>query len=166
MISGDIPKELPFIKQVAMNVLKGTFTSKDSAFTYIRDSITNFYKTGHPAIYKAQKPLIDKAIAGILQEFSLNVFPYMRASSKNYLNHIGHLESDGCFRCHSDRHKSEKGKVIPRDCNMCHTIVAQGPTGNLQYAKIDSVMEFKHPIDIKDKWKAYFCTECHRDLYP
>jgi RNase P subunit RPR2 len=27
-------------------------------------------------------------------------------------------------------------------------------------------MEFQHPIDIKDKWKNYFCTECHRELYP
>jgi len=166
MITGDIPKELPFIKKVAMNVLKGNFTNKDSALTYIRDSITNFYKSGYPAIFKAQKPLIDKAIAGIQEEFSLNVFPYMKASSNKYLNHIGHLESDGCFRCHSDRHKSEKGKTISRDCNMCHTIIAQGPTGKIQYSTVDNLMEFQHPIDIKDKWKGYFCTECHRELYP
>ena len=166
MITGDIPKELPFIKKIAMDVLKGPFSNNDSAITYIRDSITNFYKTSYPSIYKAQKPLIDKAITGILKEFSLNVFPFMRASSKNYLNHIGHIESDGCFRCHSDRHKSEKGKIISRDCNMCHTIIAQGPTGKIQYSTIDNVMEFQHPIDIKDKWKGFFCTECHRELYP
>jgi hypothetical protein len=166
LITGDIPKELPFIKKVAMNVLKGTFSNKDSAFTYIRDSITNFYKTGYPSIYKAQKPMIDKAINGIQEAFSLNVFPYMRASANKYLNHIGHLESDGCFRCHSDRHKSEKGKVIPKDCNMCHTIIAQGPTGKVQYSTVDNIMEFQHPVDVKDKWKTYFCTECHRELYP
>jgi RNase P subunit RPR2 len=28
------------------------------------------------------------------------------------------------------------------------------------------VMEFQHPVDIKTKWKEYFCTECHRELYP
>ena len=166
MITGEIPKELPFIKKVAMNVLKGSFTDKDSAFAYIRDSITNFYKTGYPAVYETKKPLIDKAIAGIQQEFSLNVFPYMRATSSKYLNHIGHLESDGCFRCHSDRHKSEKGTIISKDCNLCHTIVSQGHTGDIRYANVDSVMEFQHPIDIKDNWKTYFCTECHRELYP
>ena len=166
MITGDVPKELPFIKQVAMNVLKGPFTNTDSSLTYIRDSITNFYKVGHPYIYQTQKPLIDKAIVGITEAFSLNVFPFMRASASKYLNHIGHLESDGCFRCHSDRHKSEKGKIISKDCNLCHTIIAQGPTGNMRYSTIDSVMEFQHPIDIKDKWKNYFCTECHRELYP
>ena len=165
LITGEVSKDLPFIKKVAMNVLKNPFTNKDSAFGYIRDSITNFYKTGYPSVYQTQKPLIDKAILTIQQEFSLNVFPYMRASSNNYLNHIGHLESDGCFRCHSDRHKSEKSKIISKDCNMCHTIIAQGPTGKVQYGSVDNVMEFQHPVDIKDKWKSYFCTECHRQLY-
>ncbi|HNY02139.1 MAG TPA: NapC/NirT family cytochrome c [Bacteroidales bacterium] len=166
MIAGEVPKDLPFIKKVAMNVLKGPFTNKDSSLTYIRDSITNFYRTGYPAIFAQKKALIDKAINGIQQQFVLNVFPYMRASSNKYLNHIGHLESDGCFRCHSDRHKSDKGKVIPKDCNLCHTIIAQGPTGNIRYGTVDSTMEFRHPVDIGTKWKEYFCTECHRELYP
>lgn len=166
MISGDIPKDLPYIKQVAMNVLKGPFTDKDSSVRYITDSITNFYKTGYPGLWESRKPAIDKAIAGILQEFALNVFPYMRATSNQYLNHIGHLESDGCFRCHSDRHVSDKGKVISKDCNLCHTIIAQGPTGKMQYATVDSLIEFQHPVDIKDNWKTYFCTECHKELYP
>jgi len=166
MISGTVPKELPFIKRVAMNVLKGPFTNKDSALTYIRDSITNFYKTGYPSVYAQKKDLIEMAIKGIIDEFNLNVFPYMRVTSSSYLNHIGHLESDGCFRCHSDRHKNEKGKVISKDCNMCHTIIAQGATDKILYASVDNLMEFVHPIDIKDNWKTYFCTECHRVLYP
>jgi len=166
MIAGEVPKELPFIKLVAMNVLKGPFTDRDSSMAYIRDSILNFYKTGYPSIYNGQKPLIDKAITGILEAFSQNVFPYMRASANKYLNHIGHLESDGCFRCHSDRHVNEKGRIISKDCNMCHTIIAQGPTGRMEYCSVDSVMDFRHPVDIGDKWKNYFCTECHRELYP
>ena len=34
----------------------------------------------------------------------------MKASSSSYLNHIGHLESDGCFRCHYGKHVSESGE--------------------------------------------------------
>jgi len=166
MINGGIPKDIPFIKKVAMNVLKGPFTNADSSQRYIRDSITNFYKKGYPQLYASRKADIEKAIKGILTEFSLNVFPYMRITSSSYLNHIGHLESDGCFRCHSDRHKSEKGKIISKDCNLCHTFIAQGPTGKIKYSTIDNVMEFVHPIDVKDNWKTYFCTECHRQLYP
>ena len=166
IMRGEIPAELPFIKKVAMNVLKGPFTNKDSSLRYIRDSINNFYKMKFPVVYSGKKSLIDKAVAGIENEFSLNIFPYMRVTSSKYLNHIGHLESDGCFRCHSDRHKSAKGKVISKDCNWCHTFVSQGPSENLQFAVANKTMEFVHPVDVKNNWKTFFCTECHRTLYP
>jgi hypothetical protein len=166
IMKGDIPKELPYIKKVAMNVLKGPFTDKDSSYRYIRDSIYNFYRIQFPGIYAGKKGLIDKAIEGIEKEFSLNVFPYMRVTSDKYLNHIGHLESDGCFRCHSDRHVSKQGKVISKDCNWCHTFTAQGPSSAMQYGTIQEPMNFIHPVDVKDNWKTYFCTECHRSLYP
>jgi uncharacterized membrane protein YhaH (DUF805 family) len=166
MTSGSIPADLPFIKKVAMDVLKGPFTDKDSSHAFIRDSILNFYRMGYPSIYNTRKADIDKSVAAIIEAFDQNVFPFMRVTSSSYLNHIGHLESDGCFRCHSDRHKSDKGKVISKDCNWCHSIIAQGKTGQVQYTSVDTLLEFVHPVDVKDNWKTYFCTECHRVLYP
>jgi hypothetical protein len=166
MMKGEIPSELPFIKKVAMNVLKGPFTNKDSSFRYISDSIYNFYKVKFPEIFSGKKQLIAKAIDGIESEFSQNVFPYMRVTSNKYLNHIGHLESDGCFRCHSDRHLSKQGKTISKDCTLCHSVVSQGPSTNMQYSSLEKSLEFMHPVDVKNNWKTYFCTECHRTLYP
>jgi hypothetical protein len=166
IVRGTIPRDLPLIKRVAMNVLKGPFTDKDSSLVFIRDSVTNFYRIGYPVIFKTRPNAIKKAIEGIQEAFSLNVFPFMRANSSAYLNHIGHLESDGCFRCHSDRHRAQDGKVISKDCNLCHTIVAQGPSGQVAYSSINDNLGFVHPVDVKDNWKTYNCTECHRVLYP
>lgn len=81
------------------------------------------------------------------------------------IDHLGHLESNGCYRCHNDNFKSEKGDVISRDCTLCHLIKAQGTPGNMKYAEGNISLEFKHPIDIKEKWKTKFCAECHLDLY-
>jgi hypothetical protein len=41
-----------------------------------------------------------------------------------YPNHLGHVTSDGCFRCHDDKHKTSEGKVIPGDCDLCHSVLA------------------------------------------
>ena len=90
----------------------------------------------------------------------------MRVTSDKYLNHIGHLESDGCFRCHSNRHISGKGNVISKDCYLCHSFVSQGASNNMHFGFVDKTMEFIHPTDVKNNWKTYFCTECHRNLYP
>jgi RNase P subunit RPR2 len=89
----------------------------------------------------------------------------MKVEASKYLDHIGHLESDGCFRCHSDRHKTTTGETISRNCDLCHNILAQGPTGNVKTVSLGSTMEFVHPVEIRGKWKTAFCSECHRVLY-
>ncbi|MHC1707173.1 MAG: cytochrome c3 family protein [Bacteroidales bacterium] len=165
LVSGVIPKDLPFIKHIAMQVLKNPFTTKDSAINFIRDSITTFYQENYYQIYKTRSASITKAIDGITQGYLKNAFPFMRANSSVYLNHIGHLESEGCFRCHSDRHKTEKGEVIPKDCELCHSIIAQGPTGNTLSVTLEESMEFMHPVNVKNAWKTGLCSECHRKLY-
>jgi len=88
----------------------------------------------------------------------------MKVNWKAYANNIGHLEFNGCFRCHNDRHISSAGRVISQDCNLCHSIVAQGTPGNMQVvAGINESLEFFHQDD--QDWKGNLCSECHRDLY-
>jgi len=131
----------------------------------INQTVVDFYKGAHPDVYTKESKRITDAIAAIQAEYKNNAFPYMKADATRYLNHIGHLESDGCFRCHSDRHKTEKGETISRDCNLCHAIVNQGPTGNVTNSSVDKALEFVHPIEIKGAWKTSFCSECHKVLY-
>jgi nitrate/TMAO reductase-like tetraheme cytochrome c subunit len=164
LISGVVPEELPFIKKAAMKVLTNQYTSTDTALLEIKNSIITYYQDKHPHIYNGQKELIEKAIAGIQEEFQKNTFPEMNASSSKYLNHIGHWESDGCFRCHSGKHENEEGEVISNDCNLCHTIIAQGTTDNLKTTSYKNSLEFMHPVDIGTSWKENKCTECHRSL--
>ncbi len=89
----------------------------------------------------------------------------MKANWDAYPTHIGHSEYNGCFRCHNGNHESEDGQVISRDCNLCHTILAQGTTDNYENTTIDKSLEFRHPVDIEEAWKEMACTDCHRYLY-
>ncbi|MDP4193180.1 MAG: cytochrome c3 family protein, partial [Bacteroidota bacterium] len=97
---------------------------------------------------------------------SANIFPEMKVRWDAYPNQIGHLTFNGCFRCHDDKHVSDDGKVISKDCNLCHIINAQGTTKDMQVAKVNEALEFKHPSDIGDAWKESLCTECHTGLNP
>ena len=166
LLTGSIPKELPFVKKASMLVLKETFASTDVAMRCIRDSMNSFYKSQYPQVFATKKNLIDKAITGIQDEFKKNNFPEMNVNNTSYLNHIGHLESDGCFRCHSGKHKNEAGQVISKDCNLCHTIAAQGTSKNFKSVSLRDTLGFQHPIDIGDSWKESNCSECHKVLYP
>ena len=89
----------------------------------------------------------------------------MKVSYDVYPEHIGHLETNGCFRCHNDSFKADNGRVISKDCNLCHTIVGQGNPEKMEYSTIKDSLEFRHPVDIGTAWKEANCAECHLYLY-
>ena len=46
----------------------------------------------------------------------------MKVTWGTYPNHLGHVDTPGCFRCHDDGHKAADGTVITQDCELCHTL--------------------------------------------
>ncbi len=165
MLTGAISKDIPFFKKVTMGILKDTYSDKDTAFMKIRDGITDFYKTGYGDYYTKNKNVIDSSIVAVEKGFSENTFPKMKVTYDRYPEHIGHLESDGCFRCHNDAFKAADGSKISRDCNLCHNIVGQGTKGSMEYTNVRDNLEFKHPVNIGNAWKEANCSECHKFLY-
>jgi len=165
MATGEISPSLPEIKKVTMKIFNDNYPTVDTASQVIKSTITNFYKDKYPDIYSSKANLIDQAIAGAIKGYKNNIFPEMKANWDAYPDHIGHLEYNGCFRCHNNTHISSKGKTISKDCNLCHTILVQGKTDSLQVSPFNQSLEFKHPVDIKDSWKENLCVECHRYLY-
>ncbi len=165
LVAGNIPKDLPFIKKVAMDLFKDPYETTDSALTNIRNYTMDYYKTNLPDVYAARQADIEKAIVGMTAEFSQNIFPEMKVNWDEYESHIGHKTYNGCFRCHDDNHKSTDGKVISKDCNLCHTIVAQGKPGQEMFTSVNEALDFVHPVELEDGWQEELCTECHRYLY-
>ncbi len=47
-------------------------------------------------------PVLIKSVAALQKAYSQNTFAAMKVSYDVYPNHIGHLEVEGCFRCHND----------------------------------------------------------------
>ena len=163
--AGKIPRELPDVKIVAMNILNKDYTSTDSALLTIKTQVFDYYKSKYPNLLEPKKKEIEQTISGIQEGYSQNFFPEMGVKWTIHPNHLGHMETNGCFRCHNDTHKSVSGKVITRDCNLCHEIVAQGTDTAMQVSNSYKPLEFKHPVDIGEEWKTTLCSECHAKLY-
>lgn len=164
-VSRKISSSVPWLKKAAMEALNDDYSTTDSAKMGIENQIYSFYREQYPEVLAAHEEEIKNAVIEIKESFSHNAFPEMKVSYKAYPRNIGHLESGGCFRCHDDKHKSSDGKVISKDCNLCHTFIGQGKSGEMVYSTIDSTMEFLHPEDIGDSWKETHCSECHFSLY-
>lgn len=165
MLTGAVSKDIPFIKKTSMEILRETFTSKDTALLKIEAAINGYYEAEHSEYFSKNKDLIGNSVTAIQKAFSLNTFPEMKVTYDVYPEHIGHLESDGCFRCHNDSFKSDNGRIITRDCNLCHSIVGQGKPDKMSYTNIRETLTFEHPVDIGTAWLEANCSECHKYLY-
>ncbi len=166
LTAGLIPKELPQIKSLSIQICSVEFNHTDSARQYITKSVIEFYQKNYPQLYQNKKDLVEKAIDGLQEAYAENIFPEMKVRWNAYPNHIGHVEFQGCFRCHDDKHKSDDGQIITRDCNQCHHIIAQGTPGQMSISTLDKPLEFKHPVDVDDAWREGSCTDCHTGLNP
>lgn len=161
---GDISTDIPEIKSTAMGILVREFPTSDSAMTYIRYKVNRYYERNYEEFMDTSKVILDQAILAIQEGYNKNIFPFMKAQWNAYPNYLGHVESNGCFRCHNNDFTSDDGHVISNDCTLCHSIKAQGPAGNMEYAHADSSLVFNHPFEMDD-WKEMTCFECHQELF-
>lgn len=165
MAKGEILRDIPEIKKISMQLLNGVYDNLDTAKVKIRAGIVDFYNNDYLELAAIRAADIDKSIDGIIEAYAMNNFPYMKANWDSYPNDLGHIEYNGCFRCHDDKHVADNGHLIRRDCNLCHTILQQGTKDNMMASTIDNALEFIHPVDVDGAEKEYLCTDCHRYLY-
>ncbi|MBI5021402.1 MAG: NapC/NirT family cytochrome c [Ignavibacteriales bacterium] len=160
MSLGWIDPMLPNIKNISVQALENPYTSKQSAMDSIKLIIPEYYKLNYPQISSSETTKINRAVVELQKIYSLNYFPEMKVNWKNFNNNIGHLYYQGCFRCHDGKHVSETGKVLSKDCNVCHTILAQQFEQDTVQLSLGGI-EYKHPVDIGDAWKETNCSDCH-----
>jgi nitrate/TMAO reductase-like tetraheme cytochrome c subunit len=158
LAAGRIDPSLPFIKKVVVELLGRPFASKEEAFEAIAKEIPAFYASKYPAIAAGKKAAINQAVDEVQKIYGRNFFPKMKVAWNTYPDNIGHFYFPGCFRCHDGKHKTSSGKVISKDCNLCHTIIGQKmehvPVGTKPSA-------FVHPANIGEELYRSNCTDCH-----
>ncbi|MBM4166114.1 MAG: cytochrome C [Ignavibacteria bacterium] len=160
MSLGWISPKLPNAKNISVKALEYPYTTQQIGIDSIRIVIDEYYQSNYPHIVTSKKKEIEQMISEVQKIFSRNYFPEMKVNWKNFRNNIGHLYYKGCFRCHDGKHVSENGKVLSRDCNQCHTILAQHFEQDTLRISLGGI-DYQHPTDVGDAWKEMNCSDCH-----
>ena len=84
----------------------------------------------------------------------------MRVSWRKYPNNLGHMNYDGCFRCHDGNHVSNDGKVLTNDCNSCHILLEENSPQKGRRISSEG-LQFTHPGGIEVSFKTQKCSACH-----
>jgi hypothetical protein len=119
MAQGRIPRDLPFVRREALAAVTEEYPDRRAGLERIAARLRDHYRTQS----SVDSRLVEHAIAGTQDVWARNVFPAMNVKWGTYPNHLGHIDTPGCFRCHDDEHKSKDGRVIRQDCALCHNEV-------------------------------------------
>lgn len=156
--AGKLDRTLPFLKRQALEVLSADYETSPQAMSAIENNLLSFYRTNYAGIVGQREGSIRDAIAEVQRIHQTYMFPEMKTDWRTHPNNAGHLNSQGCFRCHDGEHFSKEGKVISNDCNICHTTIydSQAPE-----ASIFRTGTYIHPVDL-GSLATRQCITCHQ----
>jgi hypothetical protein len=183
--AGRLDPSLPYLKRQAVESLNQPYATEDEALKKIATSLDGFYRANYSDVYSQKADTVKRAINETQRIYQTYFFPEMKTNWETHPNNIGHLYSAGCFRCHDGEHVSDAGKVIPNDCNICHTVLSdsarpgsalktlsvQHPVdlGGLADRKCETCHQankpFQHPVNLGDI-STFQCVECHARKKP
>lgn len=158
LLAGRLDASLPYIKQQAVTVLATSYKSTEAAMEGIATDLHKFYVTKYPEVDKNRQADILNAIAEVQRIYQSTTFPEMNLDWKTHPNNIGHFYFAGCFRCHDGQHVSSDGRVIRKDCDVCHSMLGEQEAATRLISS--EGVPFKHPIDIGDLSQVS-CSDCH-----
>jgi nitrate/TMAO reductase-like tetraheme cytochrome c subunit len=158
LLARRLDASLPFMKQQAVSALTADYPTTDAAMQGIAKAIEGFYESKYPADAKSKQLEIRNAVEELQRIYRNTTFPEMKLNWQTHPNNIGHYHFRGCFRCHDGQHASADGKVITKDCQICHTVLSQDE-GGVSTAAVKNV-SFQHPVDLGDLTQVS-CSDCH-----
>lgn len=153
-----IDPSLPFAKQQGVQILTAEYKNTDEAMKAIAEKIPAYYRTTYPAIYSTKEKQVQQMVDSLQSIFKHSIFPEMKVDWRTHYDNVGHFYSLGCFRCHDGNHVSKEGKVISKDCTVCHTLLSQRE-GVTQLSGNAGGATFKHPVDLD--LSSVNCSDCH-----
>jgi nitrate/TMAO reductase-like tetraheme cytochrome c subunit len=122
--AGDLPRTLPFVRREGVRLVQAKHPSTEVAVAAIDQELRGFYKTQPGPVDNAA---LGRAVAALQNVYQRNVFPTMNVTFGVYPDNIGHMTSQGCFRCHDGGHAAKDGSSIAADCESCHKMLDTVP---------------------------------------
>lgn len=128
LADGILDPSFPYMKARVVELLKQPFEDRDEAMALLKQAGERYrhdypnLAEEYPEAWERRDDFLkqrQEQMAGMLLR---NQFSAADLSWRSFPDRSEHRNSPGCFRCHSGRHQSDDGKLIPVNCTSCHSI--------------------------------------------
>jgi nitrate/TMAO reductase-like tetraheme cytochrome c subunit len=163
---GVISTDIPDIRRQAIDLFYRPYETQDEALRSIA-GLEGYYEHYYPDFYAENKDLVQAAIVALEDAYAQSVYPEQKSDWNSHPNHVGHIYSPGCFRCHDGKHLNEDQEAIRLECNVCHSIpVVAGESDFVANIEVSRGPEPESHLN--SNWIAmhrdvfdYTCENCH-----
>jgi len=123
---GWLDNSVPYLHKVAVEVINRGDVPREQAEEVFTKALREVYARDYAQLGVPDESL-QKAGRALARLYRDNIFPDMKIGWDTYPSHLGHRgeEEDirGCFRCHDEKHKTQEGKTLSQDCDLCHELL-------------------------------------------
>jgi hypothetical protein len=122
MSRGVISTDIPYIRDLGVQVLTREYASQEEAFAGIEQALNTYYRNSQPDFYATGADKVQAAIAEIQRIYSVSVYEEQEIDWDTHPDNVGHIDAPGCFRCHDGKHLNSADEAIRLECNLCHSV--------------------------------------------
>jgi hypothetical protein len=158
---GELSRELPSIKEVAVAALDGGYDTTPAALAGIDRHLREYYAEEYPEVLEEQEEAVGAGVAALRAIYQRTIFPEMKADWRAHPDNGSHLDSPGCFRCHNDQMVDAEGESVTWECSACHAVLAQDDESIGTMDDFELGQPFVHPEDGGEFEEFSLCSECH-----
>jgi nitrate/TMAO reductase-like tetraheme cytochrome c subunit len=121
MDRGIVSPDIPDIRRQAVEIFYRPHETQEIAISAIA-GLEGYYEHYYPDFYAENTELVQDTIVALQDAYAQSVYPEQKSDWDSHPNHVGHIYSPGCFRCHDGKHLNEEQEAIRLECNVCHSI--------------------------------------------
>jgi len=167
---GRLSKELPYVKEEMVRLLRADYASKEAAMQAV-DKVEEQYKAKYPQVVGKYDAEVKQAAALAKELLDRLIFEEPGVTWRSFADDIGHKDFAGCFRCHDGKHLSADSESIRLHCNICHSIpVTVGEGDRAPQMPVASLQE--PPTHLETSFMAEHrflasqeaCGDCHGEI--
>lgn len=158
-----VDPSLPYFKREGSRILSLQFPDSSTARDSIDRELSAFYEENFPQVFERRRDAIGTAASRLQSSIGKHIFPEMGVNGRTYSDHLGHLVSPGCFRCHDGEHRASNGSVLSQDCNLCHQIL---DPSSAEPRPVLTLSDYNHPFPLRGAHEDVACVSCHSSPPP
>jgi hypothetical protein len=161
-----ISRDIPDIRRQAVEIFYRPHETQQEALNAIA-GLEGYYEHYYPDFYAEKAGLVQDAIEILQNIYAQSVYPEQKSDWDSHPNHVGHVYSPGCFRCHDGKHLNEEQEAIRLECNVCHSIPVVAGENDF-VANIEVSRGPEPESHLNSNWISmhrdvfdYTCQNCH-----